>query len=538
MPAGEQVGLEQPLRDVLVEDLDDPALVRQVLVDRQHLALPGLRRDLVHVVEPVAGGLVGAEDPEVERIAGDDVAQPAAEHAGRLGDDAAAVAEVDRVDLERLEAEVATEQAAVRVRVRAHPPVALGTVRLERGGQAPVAVEQLVRAVALQPLLELAEVVRVVADAGQRHLVRTPRALDLLAVDLLRAGPALGRAEDQHRPGRSLLAAARAGRELDPADVVERLAQREREPLVHRGVVLAVEAARDDPRGVAVTGEEREQLLLGDAREDRGVRDLPAVEVEDRQHRAVGLRVEELVEVPAGGERRGLRLAVADHARDHEVGVVERGAEGVHERVAELAALVDGSGRLRRRVRRHPAGERELAEQVAHARAIRRRRREQLRVRAVEVRVRDHARAAVAGTGDVDHVEVALDDRPVEVRVDEVEQRGRAPVPEEARLDVVAHERPFEQRVVEQVDLAAGEVVGGAPPAVHDVEVEGRGGVSGCGVGGHASAYGGGFAASRVGSRRSVDGQQRRRGAFEDIGAATDRARSNDGSSLGPQIHC
>ncbi|MDO4019385.1 hypothetical protein [Clavibacter michiganensis] len=41
-----------------------------------------------------------------------------------------------------------------------------------------------------------------------------------------------------------------------------------------------------------------------------------------------------------------------------------------------------------------------------------------------------------------------------------------------------------------------------------------------------------------MGSRRSVDGQQRRRGAFEDIGAATDRARSNDGSSLGPQIHC
>ena len=37
----------------------------------------------------------------------------------------------------------------------------------------------------------------------------------------------------------------------------------------------------------------------------------------------------------------GLGLAVADHAGDEQVGVVERRAEGVDERVAELAALVD-----------------------------------------------------------------------------------------------------------------------------------------------------------------------------------------------------
>ena len=47
---------------------------------------------------------------------------------------------------------------------------------------------------------------------------------------------------------------------------------------------------------------------------------------------------------PARGERTGLGLAVAHDARDHQAGVVERRAEGVHERVAELAALVDRPG--------------------------------------------------------------------------------------------------------------------------------------------------------------------------------------------------
>src|SRR5207245_10121449 len=70
--------------------------------------------------------------------------------------------------------------------------------------------------------------------------------------------------------------------------------------------------AGDEQRPVTVALEERDELALGDAREDRGVRDLVAVQVQDRQHGAVRLRVEELVRVPAGCERPGLRLAVAD----------------------------------------------------------------------------------------------------------------------------------------------------------------------------------------------------------------------------------
>ena len=74
--------------------------------------------------------------------------------------------------------------------------------------------------------------------------------------------------------------------------------------------------------------------------------------------------------MPARGQRTGLGFAVADHARDEQIRIVERRAVRVHERVAELAALVDRARRLGRGVARDPAGERELAEERAHARLV------------------------------------------------------------------------------------------------------------------------------------------------------------------------
>ena len=142
---------------------------------------------------------------------------------------------------------------------------------------------------------------------------------------------------------------------------------------------------------MAVALEEGDELALGDPGEHGRVRDLVAVQVQDRQHRAVGLRVQELVRVPARGERARLGLAVAHHARDEEVGVVERGAVGVGERVAELAAFVDRAGRLRRDVARDAAGERELAEELAQSLLVQPDIGIDLGVGAFQVRVGDEA---------------------------------------------------------------------------------------------------------------------------------------------------
>ena len=71
-----------------------------------------------------------------------------------------------------------------------------------------------------------------VPGAGQRHLVRSRHEpVVFLAVDVVRAGPALGGAEDDHRPLRALLIpGVRAA--LDLRDLVEHLVQQRREPAV------------------------------------------------------------------------------------------------------------------------------------------------------------------------------------------------------------------------------------------------------------------------------------------------------------------
>ncbi len=96
----------------------------------------------------------------------------------------------------------------------------------------------------------------------------------------------------------------------------------------------------------------------------------------------------------------------------------------------EFASFVDGSGGLRSNVAGYSAGEGELSEQAAHARFILGDVGIDFAVGALEPRRGDRSGPAVAGSHDVDHVEVSGEDRAVEVRIDEVEARRGAPVTE------------------------------------------------------------------------------------------------------------
>ena len=212
------------------------------------------------------------------------------------------------------------------------------------------------------------------------------------------------------------------------------------------------------------------QLVVPDAGQDGRVADLVAVEVQDRQHRAVADRVEELGGLPGGGQRPGLGLAVADDAGDDQAGIVERGPERVAEGVAELAALVDRPGRGGRDVAGDTAGERELGEQLLQPRLVLADVRVDLAVGALQVGVADQRRAAVTRAGDVEHVQVEFLDDPVQVDVDEVLPRRRAPVPDHQRLHVRQLQRPFQQRVVVEVELADRQVVGGPPVRIHPAQ--------------------------------------------------------------------
>ena len=174
--------------------------------------------------------------------------------------------------------------------------------------------------------------------------------------------------------------------------------------------------------------------------------------------------------MPAGRQRAGLGLAVADDAGDDQVGIVERRAVGVRQRVAEFAAFVDRAGRLRRDVARNAAGKRELLEQPLHPRFVAGDVGIDLAVGPFEIGVGDQRRAAVAGPGDEEHLEVERFDEPVEVGVDEVEAGRRAPVAEQPRLDVLLDQRLAQQRIVEEIDLADRQIVGGAPVGVDQLE--------------------------------------------------------------------
>src|SRR5215211_9426699 len=110
----------------------------------------------------------------------------------RLPDRYRVVSEVGQV--ERLE-----HPAPVGVRVGAHASVAARREFRERRYQPAVLVEQLVRPVTAHPLLELAEMVGVVADIGERNLMGAEGAFDGLPVYDLRAGPALRGAQHDGR---------------------------------------------------------------------------------------------------------------------------------------------------------------------------------------------------------------------------------------------------------------------------------------------------------------------------------------------------
>ena len=89
-------------------------------------------------------------------------------------------------------------------------------------------------------------------------------------------------------------------------------------------------------RRVAVADEQRLQLLVADAGQEGRVIDLVAVQVQDRQHRPVRDRVEELVAVPARGQRTRLRFPVTHHHERDQVRPIVDSPVSVRDAVAQL----------------------------------------------------------------------------------------------------------------------------------------------------------------------------------------------------------
>ena len=128
---------------------------------------------------------------------------------------------------------------------------------------------------------------------------------------------------------------------------------------------------------------------------------------------------------------------------------------------------MNGAGRFRRNMTGNAVRPGELAKQPMQSVPAALNRRIVLGIRPFQIGLRHQARAAMAGTDDIDHVQIVFLDQPVEVDIEKVQSRCRAPMPQQTGLDVFELERGFEQRIVLQIDLPDREVIRRAPIGVH-----------------------------------------------------------------------
>src|SRR5579883_1821272 len=197
----------------------------------------------------------------------------------------------------------------------------------------------------------------------------------------------------------------------------------------------------DEVHLVPVPFDHRANVVIAGTAQDRRSADLITVQVQNRKYGTVALRVEEADSLPGPRKRARFRLTVSYHRGNHQLWVVERRPERVHEHVAEFPPLVNGTRGRDADVAGDAARGRELAEQAPQAGRVHGDLGIDLRVRAFQIHVGYDGRAAVPGPGEEDHVHIVLGDQPVQVRVDEIEAGGRPPVPEQSGLDVLGAER-------------------------------------------------------------------------------------------------
>src|SRR3984957_12669637 len=141
----------------------------------------------------------------------------------------------------------------------------------------------------------------------------------------------------------------------------------------------------------------------------------------------------------------------------------------MHQRVAELAALVDGARCFRCGMAWNPAGKRELAKQLVQAISVAANIGIDFTVSTLKIGIRHHPRPAVSGTADVKDVEVTRADGAVEMRVDEIQSWRCAPVPKQPRFDMFRPQGFTQQGIVEQINLADRKIVCGTPVTIEQL---------------------------------------------------------------------
>ena len=242
MPAGQQISLEHALAEMLGEDFDHPAVGAEMLVvGRQGLGHPPPARDVEEGIETVGCRLVGPEDPEVGRtcVGVHDIPEELAENAGGLADGDARGVDRHAIFPEVRQSQIPQQETAVGVGVGAHAAVAHGRQGRQLGPEGAGCGEQLLGPVAAQPVLQLAQMVRIGLDLGEGHLMGSPRSLGRLPVHLPGPSPTLRRSQHDHRPRGSGYRSPASGLPLDHGDLVQDFVERVGQGLMDQPGLIA-----------------------------------------------------------------------------------------------------------------------------------------------------------------------------------------------------------------------------------------------------------------------------------------------------------
>src|SRR5262249_57391799 len=130
--------------------------------------------------QPVGVGFIGPHYAEIPRLLVElhDVAQERSHHSRRLGGLSAGTLYADRVFAKIAHLKGLEQQSPVGVWIGAHAARALGRQGSQLGPQAAPLVEQFLRAIAVEPLIEDLDLLRR-GHVGHRYLVRAAVTLRL-----------------------------------------------------------------------------------------------------------------------------------------------------------------------------------------------------------------------------------------------------------------------------------------------------------------------------------------------------------------------
>src|ERR1700756_395543 len=193
--------------------------------------------------------------------------------------------------------------------IQAHSAVAGWRQIAEQRRQLSAPIKEWLGLQSTHPVIKNPKLLGILLYIWQRYLVSPPGALEIMAFDFAWGRPAFRRTQHNHGPARPAQQTLFAGGLLVFADFNNAMLSRRGHGLMH-GVDVG---ALDKVRCPTITAQKALEFLVRDSRQQRRVVDLVAVEVKNRQNCAVTHRIQKLVDVPRGGERPGLRFAIAHH---------------------------------------------------------------------------------------------------------------------------------------------------------------------------------------------------------------------------------